>query len=203
MAIEAARTAPTSCAPWLRALAAVSLGLALILSAFTARADAIPPPPACPPGARGVALHDGEWCEPAPCTSDTDCREGTGTCRPWRVCTRLYSIKPGGLRPDDPPPRDVALVVGSCSQAQACTGEEEPPPPTAGRAQAGPTQCRDGDYCVPASLPSLPSAGAPGSATKGPASRRSCGCRVGVPASGLGGGLGLGLLWIWIRRRRR
>lgn len=183
-----------------------------------ARADAISPPPACPPGSQGRSSHAGEWCEPAACQSDSDCSKLGGSCRPWRVCTRAAKAQHGGLRGFDRPPMDVTLAVGSCAPDEACRGDEEPPPPTIGSWAEGPPVCTNATYCVPASLPPLPTAAGPssaapsGSADAGgcappPAGRpRGCGCRVGAPTDPL---VGLGALVVavgvagYARRRRK
>src|SRR5690242_820523 len=111
---------------------AIVVACALVACASVVRADAIAGPPACPPGAVARSSHAGQWCEPAPCASDADCSEAGGSCQEWRVCTRVFSITPGGLRPRPAPPEDTTLVVGTCAPSAACNGTEEPPPQTAG-----------------------------------------------------------------------
>jgi hypothetical protein len=94
-------------------------------------------------------------------------------------------VVPGGLRPDDPPPEPRELAVASCSVEAACDGTGEPPPPTVGTLEGTPT-CTDGRYCVPPSLPPLPSLAEPvdevAGATAGPSALAgapsSCLCRV-------------------------
>jgi MYXO-CTERM domain-containing protein len=184
------------------ALSALLL-LSVVASVDHARADAIDGPPACPPGARGDAAHEGQWCIAWPCTGDAEC-DG-GQCRPWRVCTQTSMVVPGGLRPQEPPPERRELVIATCDPARACTGTEEPPPPVVGTLETDAPTCVDAIFCVPPSLPAFPgrppSAGsapvatssAPGSEEptasglppRSPSARSgSCGCRAaGHPAS--------------------
>lgn len=179
-----------------------------------AHADAIDGPPACPPGARGDSAHEGQWCEPWPCTADAEC-DG-GRCVPWRVCTRVATVVPGGLRPTEPPPEPRTLVVATCAPSAACTGTEEPPPPTVGRFEDGaaPT-CTEARFCVPVALPPFPSRPAvvaepasrpldppPSDAVpSAPASSRNCGCRaVGTRAGGGSFALLVVALVMWRRR---
>jgi hypothetical protein len=159
----------------LPALCAMSLGAALALATAPARADAIDGPPACPPGTVGRSAHEGRWCVPSPCTDDSGCRDGA-TCRAWRVCSQTAMVVPGGLRPDDPPPEPRELAVASCPVEAACDGTGEPPPPTVGTLEGTPT-CTDGRYCVPPSLPPLPSLAAPVDETAA-GDPSSCLCRV-------------------------
>ena len=137
--------------------------LLLSLPSVVARADAIEGPPACPEGSRGASSHAGTWCEPAPCTSDAACGEGQ-RCVPWRVCTRVSDVQPGGRGGYDRPPVERTLVVGSCPRERACRGDEEPPPPIAGTLRPGAAACTDATFCVPQVLAELPprSAGASG-----------------------------------------
>ena len=129
----------------------------------TAYADALSPPPACPPGAKGQSTHAGLWCAPAPCTSDEQCRTGN-SCRNWRVCIRksdsFYNRR-------NPVPLQIDVVVGSCDPAQKCSGEDQPPPPMAGTVASGRPECTVGKYCVPPTLPPLPSGKNPGAAGDG------------------------------------
>lgn len=185
--------------------------LALLLPAV-AHADAIDGPPACPPGSRGDAAHEGQWCEPWPCTSDAEC--GGGRCVPWRVCTRVASVVPGGRWAEPPPAQPRTLVVGTCDPSRACTGTEEPPPPTVGSFEgAPPPRCDEASYCVPVALPPFPgrasepaqpsSARAPAEqASPAPAtSSRNCGCRVAATST-RGSGLLVGVIALALRRRR-
>lgn len=168
-----------------------------------ALADAIDGPPACPPGARGMSSHAGQWCVAAPCASDSECHDGA-TCRPWRVCVRTIEMPFGGRRAfaaDEPRTHPVELVVGTCAPDAACTGLEEPPPPGVrpslpGQDVPAPT-CTDGRYCVPPDLPPLPSLGGgpravdpgdegdePTAPNPAPTSARSgCGCRTASGAA--------------------
>jgi uncharacterized protein (TIGR03382 family) len=188
--------------------------LPLVLVAFAlampdhARADAIDQPPACPPGARGVSSHAGIRCWAAPCTSDSECRDGN-VCRPWRVCTVHSSVPPGGRGGFDRAPNDEELVVGTCEQSAACRGDEEPPPPMVGTRAEGPPSCRDASFCVPPrALPSLPAVDPPtenGSSQEVPAStepagRTGCGCDA-APGAAITTA-GLVVLFALSRRRR-
>lgn len=184
--------------------------VSIVACVGVARADAIAGPPACPPGARGASAHEGEWCEPWPCTSDAEC-EG-GRCVRWRVCTRVASVTPGGLRARPVPPEPRTLVVGTCDPARACDGTEEPPPPVVGTFEgAAPPACDDARYCVPAALPPLPAGPTPPAASESPApsasaptppatAPRNCGCRVaGSPARAPWAFLAVALV-LWRRR---
>lgn len=184
------------------------LMMALMLPSSVANADAIEGPPACPPGSRGGSAHEGQWCEPWTCESDAEC-DG-GRCVPWRVCTRVASVVPGGLWPEPPPARPRTLVVGTCDPARACTGTEEPPPPTVGTFEgAAPPACAEARYCVPVALPSFPGRAPPAQAppdvapeAPSPAtSARNCGCRA-TTTSMHGGAIALALLALTLRRRR-
>ncbi len=197
-------------------LLALGLGFALLMSHGAARADAIPPPPACPPGSRGMSSHAGECCVPATCQSDADCKDLKGTtCRPWRVCTRVYLVPAGGRRSRDIPPRPQELAVGSCPVEEGCTGDEEPPPPTAGKPSGGGVpSCVDQDYCVAKALPPLPTSGPgkgrsendsdegdEGDEGKVPAAG-CCKCHLGAPSESHGWLMALGLGLLALRRRR-
>ncbi len=187
-------------------LLAMGLSAALLAGAATAQADSIPPPPACPPGSRGSSSHAGELCLPAPCTTDGDCKRPDTRCRPWRVCTRTYAVPPGGRRVNAPP-RDLDLVVGSCAPDKACTGAEEPPPPTAGSPKPDPVRCSEATYCIPTGLPPLPTAGP----KKDPAAENEpdlppsgcCKCHLGAQNGEHGWLLVLGLTMLGTRRRSR
>src|SRR5262245_24276665 len=96
------------------AIVAASLAFAGV-----ARADAIEGPPACPPGARGESAHEGQWCVPASC--EIGCEAGE-RCEDRRVCTRVASVIPGGLRPEVPPAEPRELVVATCDATSECTG---------------------------------------------------------------------------------
>ncbi len=133
-------------------------GLAHSLAPTSARADAIDGPPACPPGTRGRSAHEGRWCEPEPCTDDAACGEGSA-CRAWRVCTQTSMVEPGGLRARPEPAAPRELAVASCDVAEACRGDEEPPPPTVGELQGRPV-CSDGRFCVDAALAVFPAGAA-------------------------------------------
>jgi len=169
-----------------------------------ALADALPPPPACPPGSRGATSHAGPRCVPAPCERDEDCKEIGGACRDWRVCTRSTQIAPHRRRPGASPSYEE-VVVGTCAPAEKCKGDQEPPPPTVGKLIDVPPSCAERKFCVPASLPPLP---APAASTKaGPLGKGSrfgaCGCRLGTrqgadPAGWLAA---LGLLAFAVRRK--
>lgn len=201
------------------AVAPLLLTVSIVLAPRLVRADAIDGPPACPPGAIGRSSHSGQWCEAAPCTTDADCGEDGGHCRPWRVCTRRASIPVGGLgqfRDPPPPPNEIDLVVGSCEPARACRGDEEPPPPAPGTfVEASPT-CREATFCVPDALPALPLIGAPAPSPVPPPSsaaqvsverevHASCNCAVPGEGSANGapwGGLAIAALALALRRRR-
>jgi MYXO-CTERM domain-containing protein len=189
--------------------------LFFVLSAASARADAIEGPPACPPGARGQSAHEGQWCVPALCESG--CGEGE-TCAPRRVCVQTARVIPGGLRPTEPPAEPRELVVATCEADGTCTGGEEPPPPTVGELPLSRPRCDVRQVCVPAALPPFPPASelapplpeAPPSdppaveqveAHTRASARSGCGCSVGSRAPG---GLAvLVLLALTLAGRRR
>jgi MYXO-CTERM domain-containing protein len=181
--------------------------LVLVLPASLASADAVDGPPACPPGARGRSAHEGQWCVPATC--DAGCEAGE-RCEDRRVCVQTASVIPGGLRPTTPPPQPRELVVATCDAASACTGMEEPPPPTVGTLPTTPPTCSTMRVCVPSAWPSLPAllgaapatggASTPGASPAEPP--RSClcsspGARASTPWLAL-----LGLALALVRRRR-
>ncbi|MBW2525160.1 MAG: hypothetical protein JRI23_13335 [Deltaproteobacteria bacterium] len=180
--------------------------------AGTAWADALPPPPACPPGARGKTTHAGPRCAPAPCTSDADCKEQEigGSCKPWRVCTRSTEVPPHRRGRPGGTPTVEQVVVGSCAPAHKCSGDEEPPPPTVGELLEGKPSCQEGKFCVPGALPPLPT-GAPGGpgATGGKApsgGKAGCGsCAIGRPSrdGGLPPGWLAPLAVVALRLRRK
>ena len=194
-------------------LGVIGLLACLLTGGGTALADAIPPPPACPPGSRGVSSHAGERCEPAPCQSDADCKDLEGTtCRRWRVCTKVYMVPAGGRRSFNTPPHPENLAVAGCPVEKGCTGTEEPPPPTAGTANPEPPSCVDRDFCVPKALPPLPTARPDGKKARGdrgdddgdetaPAGG-CCKCHLGARQDGHGWLLVLGLVLLLLRRRR-
>ncbi|MBW2457516.1 MAG: hypothetical protein JRI68_23615 [Deltaproteobacteria bacterium] len=199
----------------IRLLPALALGVVLLAAHGTARADSIPPPPACPPGSRGLSSHAGERCVPATCQSDADCKDLKGTtCRRWRVCVRTHMVPAGGRRGGEVPPRAEDLAVGSCPVEKGCTGDEEPPPLTAGKANPGPPHCLDADYCVPQALPPLPTS-SPGKGDDdededdeeedgeetSPAAG-CCKCHLGARQDGQGWLMALGLALLALRRRR-
>lgn len=130
------------------------LALFLSLLPSAALADAIDGPPACPPGARGESSHSGTACVPWTCAADADCEAGA-RCEERRLCSFEASVAFGGRRrPDeDIPPRLVRVVVASCGASEACTGTEEPWPPTYG-AHGTPT-CAAQRVCVAPSGPSI------------------------------------------------
>jgi hypothetical protein len=140
-----------ACAPW--------------LSALPVRADAIDPPPACPPGTRGRTSHAGQWCEAQPCAVDADCaprnavdrilQPGPSRCRPWRVCVRTADVARGGDY-GNAPHHAEDLVVGSCDPSAACDGTERPQPPTHGTFRPGAPVCTVASYRVPDTPPPLP-----------------------------------------------
>ena len=167
----------------------------------TARADVIPPSPACPPGAHPRASHSGTWCEPAPCKADADCGREGATCRPWRVCTRTHKVPWGGRRALPTRTEDVALVIGSCSPEVRCSGEEEPPPPLIGEPAGSPVTCAEASFCVAPSLPPLPRDEPRASVL--PRSLKACGCRVGEPAPGGAGLAAIALCALAACARRR
>ena len=129
----------------------------LVLACFVgnpeARGDAIAPAPACPPGSQGQSSHAGQWCAPAPCKADSDCKVEGVNCRRWRVCVRETTVSHNRRRPTL---RQQDVVVGTCPPGKACKGDEEPPPPQVGTLKEGAPRCSTGEYCVPASLPPLP-----------------------------------------------
>jgi hypothetical protein len=183
----------------------LALALCLVLAIpRVALADAIDGPPACPIGAHGRSAHEGQWCVPAAC----DACEPDERCADRRVCTQIASVVPGGLRPSEPPPEPRELVVATCDAASACTGMEEPPPPTVGTLPASAPTCTTMRVCVPSALPSLPttvpaSAGAPVRASASPgAPPRSCLCASPGFARG-GSWLPLLTIALVARRRRR
>ena len=169
-----------------------------------AQADALPPPPACPPGSQGTTSHAGPRCVPAPCDSDEDCKEVGGSCRDWRVCTRSTKVGPHRRRRGAPPTYHE-IVVGTCPPADKCKGDEEPPPPTVGKLIDVPPSCSERKFCVPASLPPLPAPTA--SAKRGPGGKRSrlgaCGCRLGSKSGADSSGWlsAFGLLALVLRRK--
>lgn len=191
------------------AMRRVVCGLVVLLWSGVASADSIEGPPACPPGSRGDSSHEGQWCEPWPCANDGECNGGR--CVPWRVCTRVANVELGGLRPRPPPTVQRTQVVGTCDPARACTGTEEPPPPTVGSFEgAAPPTCSEGRYCVSVALPPFParprSAASPSappggpSAPPSPTTTRNCGCSaVGAPSRGA---FALALLLVLAWRRR-
>jgi hypothetical protein len=197
-----------------RTSSSITLALfALLVSSSlssVARGDAIDPAPACPPGAQGASSHAGHWCVPWPCTSDAECRGGA--CRRWRVCTRVSDVPIGGLRmfrPGEPTSHEETLVVGTCDPSRACTGTEEPPPPTAGTLREGAPSCTEATYCVPAELPELPGASATTTAparprTPRPSPSSSGGCNVARRTSGAGAiGILLAAIAVLVLARRR
>jgi MYXO-CTERM domain-containing protein len=138
--------------------------LVVLAASSTAFADAIEGPPECPPGARGVSSHSGARCVAAPCATDSDCGSGMddyqyrgwggAVCRPYRVCSRTSSVRPGGrgaFGPNPPPPHDELHVTHSCEISAGCTGDDRPPVHTVGTLQPGPSICRDAMHCVPRS----------------------------------------------------
>jgi hypothetical protein len=189
-------------------LGTAGLGMALLTGAATAQADAIPPPPACPPGSRGASSHAGQWCAPAPCARDGDCTQPETQCRPWRVCTRTYSVPRGGRRGFQSPPQDEDLVVASCAPEEACSGQDEPPPPTSGSPKADAARCKDGKYCVSAPLPPLPATTAKKRKTQVDEDepdppKGCCKCHLGARDGHQGWLLVLGLATLAARRGRR
>ena len=127
--------------------------LAVCSGGSTARADAIAPRPACPPGSRGQSSHAGQWCAAATCKTDEDCKVKGSTCRNWRVCVRDAKASHHRRRPA---PTTTTLVVGTCAPDKKCRGDEEPPPPLIGTLEKGTLRCVTARHCVPASLPPMP-----------------------------------------------
>lgn len=156
-----------------------------------------------------MSSHGGQRCVPAPCQSNADCKDLKGTtCRPWRVCTKVYLVPAGGRRGGDIPPSPQNLAVGSCPVEQGCTGAEEPPPITAGKPSGGVPACVDQDYCVAKALPPLPTS-APGKSgdddeedgeETSPAAG-CCKCHLGARQDGHGWLMALGLALLALRRR--
>lgn len=187
------------------------LFVACCVSASGARADAISPAPACPPGSLGRSSHAGQWCAAAPCTEDTDCKREGHSCKKWRVCQQAAMVSHNRRRPHS---SRMVQVISTCAPRAACKGDEEPPPPLVGKPE-GETTCTTGQYCLPASLPALP-APAPeedddaedeeddDKAPKARAPRTSdgCGCRSRSAAAQGGASVlvALGLL-LMVRRR--
>lgn len=177
-----------------------------------ARADSVDLPRACPPGSRGQTAHEGQWCTIADCAGG--CREGEA-CTTLRVCTQIASVIPGGLRPSEPPPEPRELVIATCDASSACTGLEEPPPPTVGTLPSTPPTCAERRVCVASPLPDLPPSPAPAAsaptaplpppATGDTSGSSSCACRgpgSHRATSGSALGVGLALFAVWRARRR-
>jgi hypothetical protein len=193
---------------WMLALVSI---LSLVGSASVARADAIEGPPACPPGSSGRSSHHGQWCEPAVCDAEAAC-EGGARCTSFRVCTR-GSLVPPNHRLIDPAavPVRMEMVIGTCDPAEACTGLEEPPPPTIGAMIDEPPACRAIDVCVPSALPSLPTSASPAppvaaspSTPPSPSvSAHACGCAAIGASRETPSLLPLPLLLVLVLRPRR
>ncbi|MBL9104754.1 MAG: hypothetical protein JNL82_27670 [Myxococcales bacterium] len=183
----------------LRALVvAASVGL-VALSASSARADAVMPPPRdCPDGAVGDTGHNGPWCRPTTCNVDGDCagvgeRFGGGSaparvCREQGLCVEVRSEKSAsGWSHGQPFERTFAH--GACGDAAACTA---------------PATCEAVKRCVVAAAPTTgaptqpPVVGTPPTpAPAPPAAESRCSAGGTTPA----GGLWL-LALVGLRRRR-
>jgi uncharacterized protein (TIGR03382 family) len=114
----------------LRLLAPLLL-IALLLPAV-ALADAVPGPPEnCPRGATGTTSHEGTWCAPTTCASDTDCWEGRCT-QDIGLCVTSQQIPCGGRGGWDPNCKvtqsiahrtcrsDKDCATGTCEVASRC-----------------------------------------------------------------------------------
>lgn len=196
----------------------VGLTAVALMSSSLARADALPPPQACPPGTQGWSSHSGTGCNARTCQTDSHCDsryEEPATCQQWRVCSvvqeeRVYRRR--APADSEPATRSVRYVVGTCDPSEACTGLEESPPGGRSR-QLDPAdvECVEALHCVPTALPDLPrptiemeaeaSAESEAEEGTGSASDGVCGCALrssqAVPLALLGWVAGLAL----VRRR--
>jgi hypothetical protein len=173
------------------------LGAALVAAALgagaSARADAVPPPPAeCPAGTRGETDHYGPHCTPADCQTDADCPGQR--CQPYALCVfdRVFESPRGNTHRRE--------AKGACNAGQKCPLD---------------SPCRPGNYCFAANVAApppttaAPSAAAPSSKpapTSPPAADKSS-CTLRAPGldrtvGALAIGIGVAALCV-VRTRRR
>lgn len=92
-----------------------ALALALLsLVPCGARADAIGPPPECPPEAEPIFCHGPETCGPRSCISSSECAAGEH-CVAIDLCVTTHSC--GGIGGGDP----RTHVYGRCDATGACS----------------------------------------------------------------------------------
>jgi MYXO-CTERM domain-containing protein len=168
-----------------RTMRRLALSLLLLAAApAVVAADAIAPPPECPPGAHGVSSHDGQWCTPTTCAADADCsRWGASeqdplVCRPAGLCVATESRSPGGRMPADAPrePYQVQIARAACERDADC---------------ADGARCELASRCLTPTFPELVG------------TRSGCACGVAAgPTPGPLAGLGLVLFALAWRRRQ-
>jgi len=159
---------------------------AIVLAAWPARADEVPPPPTdCPDGTTGDGNHCGQVCLPAACESDSDCRQGT--CQSRDLC--LEDVRCGRYTGGYPTTLVTGVCgggapcsTGTCRQQRVCVrGAPAPsvaPPPSGPQAPSDP-QAPSGPQ-APSSSTTTPTPPRPeGAGTQGSS---GSGCRL-VPAS--------------------
>jgi len=91
----------------------------LVAGASDAAADAVPPEPDdCPPGSVGRTGHEGPYCSPTTCASDSSCPRMGQECREVALCVKTETVPRGG-RPYDGAPETITRE-GDCETAMRC-----------------------------------------------------------------------------------